>query len=177
MPIKPKINRDFSSAKMHDSNLNWWRITAWTNSKWRSRSINPQNNRDLNQGILHLWSKFGDPGLNRWWVIMWTSSWLTHRPTGTQTDTGNDNIRRPKLASGKNIECTCQTQIVAAACWALVADSVAGYIALHSASFHTFHRSTGCPLLTFLAGKKTKVKSSAEYEPMASGLLACFGCF
>ena len=27
-------------------------------------SINPQNNRDLNQGILHLWSKFGGPSLN-----------------------------------------------------------------------------------------------------------------
>ena len=30
---------------------------------WRSRSIVPQNNRDLNQVILHLWSKFGDPSL------------------------------------------------------------------------------------------------------------------
>ena len=28
-----------------------------------SNSINPQNNRDLNQGTLHLWSKFGDPSL------------------------------------------------------------------------------------------------------------------
>ena len=24
----------------------------------------PQNNRDLNQCILHLWSKFGNPNLN-----------------------------------------------------------------------------------------------------------------
>ena len=31
---------------------------------WRSRSIATQNNRDLNQAILHLWSKFGDPSLN-----------------------------------------------------------------------------------------------------------------
>ena len=30
----------------------------------RSKSIAPQINRDLNQGILHLWSKFGDPSLN-----------------------------------------------------------------------------------------------------------------
>ena len=30
---------------------------------WRSMSIAPQNNRDLNQGILHLWSKIGDPSL------------------------------------------------------------------------------------------------------------------
>ena len=39
-----------------------------------SRSINPQNNRDLNQGILHLWSKFGGRSLNGWWVIARTSS-------------------------------------------------------------------------------------------------------
>ena len=32
-----------------------------------------QNNRDINQVVLHLWSKFGDPCLNRWWVIMWTN--------------------------------------------------------------------------------------------------------
>ena len=34
-----------------------------------SSSINPQNNRDFNQGILHIWSKFGVPSLNGWWVI------------------------------------------------------------------------------------------------------------
>ena len=27
--------------------------------------FNHQNNRDLNQGIFHLWSKFGGPSLNR----------------------------------------------------------------------------------------------------------------
>ena len=85
---------------------------AWTSSKWgkfwlwssiwpwRSRSIVPQNNRDLNQGLLHLWSKFGDPSWNGWWVITRTSSWLTHGRTHRQTDAGNDNTRRPKLASG-----------------------------------------------------------------------------
>ena len=36
--------------------------------------FNHQNNRDLNQGIFHLWSKFGGPSLNRWWVIARTSS-------------------------------------------------------------------------------------------------------
>ena len=30
----------------------------------RGRS-SPKNNRDLNQGVLHLWSKFGDPSLNK----------------------------------------------------------------------------------------------------------------
>ena len=68
----------------------------------------PQNNRDLNQGLLQLWSKFGDSSLNGWWVIVRTSKWLPHTwtdgRTDTQTDAGNDNTRRPKLASGKN-EC------------------------------------------------------------------------
>ena len=27
----------------------------------------------LNQGLLHLWSKFGDPSFNRWWVMARTS--------------------------------------------------------------------------------------------------------
>ena len=38
------------------------------------RSMAPQNNRDLNQCILHLWSKFSDPSLNGWWVMVRTSS-------------------------------------------------------------------------------------------------------
>ena len=33
----------------------------------------PKTNSDLNQGILHLWSKFGDPSLNGWWVIARTN--------------------------------------------------------------------------------------------------------
>ena len=41
---------------------------------WTSLSIPlpPKNqylNRDFNQAVLHLWSKFGDPRLNTWWVI------------------------------------------------------------------------------------------------------------
>ena len=61
----------------------------------------PPNNRDLNQGLLHLWSKFGDPSWNGWWVIARTSSWLTHGRTHTQTEASNDNTRKPKLASGE----------------------------------------------------------------------------
>ena len=118
---------------------------------WRSRSIATQNNRDLNQCILHLWSKFGDPSLNGWWVmggqaqngvnfdfdlkfdlevqgwlplktigtltkvfcifgpnlviLVWTSDELSRGQTwwrtDGRTDRGNDNTRRPKLASGK----------------------------------------------------------------------------
>ena len=50
----------------------------------QGRSV--QKNRDLNRGLLHIWSKFGDPSLNRPRVIVRTSKWLTH--THTQTDRG-----------------------------------------------------------------------------------------
>ena len=71
---------------------------------WRPRSIAPQNNRDLNRGLLHLWSKFGDPSLKGWWIIARTSSWLsetrTHTHIHTYSHAGNDNTPRPKLAPG-----------------------------------------------------------------------------
>ena len=97
--------------KFGNTDFNWWWLFARTSSKWgkflllssiwpwSSRSIVPQNNRDLNQGLSHLWSKFGDSSLNGWWVIARTSWWLTDRHTHTHA--GNDNTRRPKLASGK----------------------------------------------------------------------------
>ena len=67
----------------------------------------PKNNKDLNQGLLQLWSKFGDPSLNGWCVIAWTSKWLPHtrtdEQTHTQTDAANENTQRPKLASGTKL--------------------------------------------------------------------------
>ena len=33
----------------------------------------PKNSRDFTQGLLHLWSKFGDPSFNWCWVIAWTN--------------------------------------------------------------------------------------------------------
>ena len=64
----------------------------------------PPNNRDHNQGLLHLLSKFRYPSLNGCWVIGRTSKCLPHTQrdgrTHRQTDAGNDT-RRPKLASGK----------------------------------------------------------------------------
>ena len=39
-----------------------------------SSSINPQNNRDLNQSILNIWSKLCGPSLNGWWVIAYRPS-------------------------------------------------------------------------------------------------------
>ena len=80
----------------------WDKFWLWSSIwPWRSRSIIPQNNRALNQSLLPLWSKFGDPSLNDWWVIARTNSWLTDPWTHTHTHThaGNDNTRRPKLAS------------------------------------------------------------------------------
>ena len=120
MSIKPKIYRDLSSAKVHFGSkfgnpiLDSWWMMARTISKygnflllgwiwpWSSRSITPQNNRDLNQGVLLFWSKFGDSSLNGWQVIARTSKWLPHTQTHRQTDAANDNTRRSKLASGKN---------------------------------------------------------------------------
>ena len=101
--------------KFGNTDFNWWWLFARTRSKWgkflllssiwpwSSWSIVPQNNRDLNQGLYHLWSKFGDSSLNGWWVIARTSWWLTDRHTHTHTHAGNDNTRRPKLASGKKV--------------------------------------------------------------------------
>ena len=43
---------------------------------WSSRSITSKTNRNLNQGLLHIWSKFCNPSFNEWWVIAGTSSWL-----------------------------------------------------------------------------------------------------
>ena len=60
-----------------------------------------KNNRDLNQGRFHLWSKFGDSSLNGSRFIARTSKWLIHTHTDTQTDASNGNTRRPKLASRK----------------------------------------------------------------------------
>ena len=48
------------------------------NRPGKSKLIAYQINRDLNQCILHIWSKFGDFSLNGWWVIARTSRWLPH---------------------------------------------------------------------------------------------------
>ena len=53
----------------------------------------------LTKMFLHVWFKFGDSSWNQSQVIARTSSWLAP----TRTDAGNDNTRRPKLASGKMV--------------------------------------------------------------------------
>ena len=58
----------------------------------------PLNNRDFNQGILHLCSKVGDPSLKGSWVITWTSKWLTHKLTHTHTHTHRCRQRQYRKA-------------------------------------------------------------------------------
>ena len=90
---------------------------------WRSRSIAPQNNRDLKH-VLHLWAKFGDPSLNESRVIARTSNWLTHRQTGTHTQTQETTI--PDRQNWLRVKCkhSCANNIV----FFFLCDSVHVYI-------------------------------------------------
>ena len=143
---------------------NWWWVMACTSSTlgkfwlwssiwpWRSWSIIPQNNRALNQGLLHLWSKFGDPSLNGWWVIARTNSWLTDTQTHTHihTHAGNDNTRRPKLASGKNPD-----SLFMLTKWNLFRDSQHGKISTESCIANPMRGNSGVQTLnlgTLLGG-------------------------
>ena len=66
LQVSQIFQRRKSVANKHDFE-NKLNLTCQTQST-------PHNNRDLNQGILNIWSKFGGPILNGWWVIAWTSS-------------------------------------------------------------------------------------------------------
>ena len=81
----------------------WGKIWLWSYIwPWRSRSFIPKNNRDINLGVLHLWSKFNYPSLKVQWVIVRTSSWLTHTHKHTNIQTHRlSRWQSPKLASGK----------------------------------------------------------------------------
>ena len=85
----------------------WWVVWVVMPAAVKLRSITLQNYMDPNQGVLHLWSKFGDPRLHGWSVMAWTSPGLTHTHTRMdgQTDAGNNNTRRQKLAWGKKWLC------------------------------------------------------------------------
>ena len=96
--IAPQNNKDHNQRILHlwskfgDPSLNaWMGDELWCRQAlngvnfdfspyiwpWRSRSIAPQNNRDLSWGALHLWSKFGDPSWKGWWVTRGQTWWRT----------------------------------------------------------------------------------------------------
>ena len=83
---------------------------------WRSRAIASQNNKDLNQNILHFGSEFVDPSLKRWYLSHGqTSDWYAHKRTHTHKDghtgVGSDNTRRPWLLWVKITDC-CKCPIL-----------------------------------------------------------------
>ena len=99
--VLPPLNYSGGENSVHE---------IWTkfNKIWfsRSRSITPRNNTALDQGVLHHWSKFGDPNLNGWWVIMQINSWLTQTHWHGHTYAGNGNLpngqKWPWVQIGKN---------------------------------------------------------------------------
>ena len=54
--------------------LLWWNQKFWLLNSNLTLKIKanrlPKLYRDLNQGMLHLWSKLGDPSLNWWWDMV-----------------------------------------------------------------------------------------------------------
>ena len=106
-------------SKFGDLSLNGWWVMVRTSSKWgkfgiwpniwpwRSRSIAPQNNRDINQVVLHLLSKFDDLSLNASRVIVRTNRWLTETHTHTQmqvtTIHEGQNSPRVKTHGGEKV--------------------------------------------------------------------------
>ena len=105
LEILNAISGDLSRIQTHK--LKWGKFWLWSEIwPWRSRSIIPQNNTDLNLGLLHLWSKFvilawkgDDLSRGQTW---WRTDWRMDGQTDRRTDAGSDNTWRPKLASGKN---------------------------------------------------------------------------
>ena len=68
------------------------------NKIWPWRSISPQNNRNLKQGILHLWLKFSDPSLR---------GVRSYGADKLRVDAHASNTRRPKLAFGNKMRGRC----------------------------------------------------------------------
>ena len=71
---------------------------------------------DLNQGLLHLWSKFGGPSLNGWWVITWRSMWLTTTHTNRRRQWQYPRLR-PKLASSQHGQSATQCKHLSTQRW------------------------------------------------------------
>ena len=87
----------------------WHLSEIWT---WSSRSINLHSNRDLNPGVLDIWSEVGHPSLNGSQVITRTSSWLihaarhrrTHRQKQAMAIPEDQNMPRVKIESYENLQ-------------------------------------------------------------------------
>ena len=112
----PQNNRHLNHTKIHswakfgDSNLNGWKVIEWTSSKFDFQvkfDLEGQGRPPPKMmGIVNKVFCISDPNLV---ILAWTvnelscgqpSDWYTH--TDRHTDTGDDNTRRPKLASGQN---------------------------------------------------------------------------
>ena len=121
--IKLRVSRDLNSAKMHlwtkfgNPNLNRWWVMGWTSSKWgqfwlwsyiwpwRSRSITPKNNKDLNRGFFYTYGPnlvilawMGDE-LSRGQESDYRTYGRTHRQTQPTTTPEGQNWPRVKMTS------------------------------------------------------------------------------
>ena len=86
LEILTSIGGDLSREQANNLQMGW----IWTfmfNLTLKIKVDRATKNSGLNQVVLHLCSKFGDPSLNGYRVISQTSKWLTHRLTRTQTQT------------------------------------------------------------------------------------------
>ena len=106
--IAPQNNRDLNQGILHlwskFGDLAWMSDELWCGQAQNGVNFDfnlhltlkvkvdwPQNNRDLNQGVLHLWSKFVDPRLNRSPFIARICKWLIHTQTQAMTITKGQN--------------------------------------------------------------------------------------
>ena len=105
---------DLSPGQTHSPKWGkfWLLSSIWP---WRSRSMNPKNNRDLNQGVLHFWSKFNNCSLSGWQVIVQTNWWLTDTHTYTHTHTQTQATTIPEGHNWPRVKMICcfKTYIIA----------------------------------------------------------------
>ena len=129
----------------------------WTLSKiWPLRSwiITLQNYRDLNQFVLNLWSKFGDPNMSRWCVMSWISLCLIK----THTDTRTQRCRQrqyPLAKTGLRLKChLSRTGQTNTALMQLLQTLFAHIFMQYCCRFY-FHTSSRAYIKTMLTSNKT----------------------
>ena len=65
----------YKTTQMNERRKVWKKITGLKLKITLKIEINQsQNNRDLNNAKMHLWSKFGNPDFNQWWLVARTNS-------------------------------------------------------------------------------------------------------